>query len=109
MVDLSNNSLTIGSGITINAGAQYADLVSEGSQINVEGAVADNPPTSTLYTYGVNHNTRAMFQDLANYSVKLTQSGDSLRQVLDDWAQYGALAANVASIRSRLAVTYSII
>jgi hypothetical protein len=36
-----------------------------------------------------------------------TQSGDSLRQVLDDWAQYGALAADVASIRSRRAVTYN--
>ena len=37
--------------------------------------------------------------------MQLTQSGDSLRQVLNDWVQYGDLAANVASIRSRLAVT----
>jgi hypothetical protein len=42
---------------------------------------------------------------LIDGSVQLTQSGDSLQQVLADWVQYGALAANVASIRSRLAVT----
>jgi hypothetical protein len=36
--------------------------------------------------------------------VQLTQSGDSLAQVLRDWTQYGATAANVASIRSRLKV-----
>jgi hypothetical protein len=66
VVDLSNNSLTIGPGITINAGAQFADLVSEGSQINVEGTVEDNTTTSTFTTYGVDHITNQMFQDLAN-------------------------------------------
>jgi hypothetical protein len=35
----------------------------------------------------------------------LTQSGDSLQQVVADWVQYGDTGANVASIRSRLAVT----
>jgi hypothetical protein len=44
---------------------------------------------------------------LIDGSVQLTQSGDSLRQVLDDWILYGNQAANVASIRSRLAVTYN--
>jgi Ca2+-binding RTX toxin-like protein len=44
---------------------------------------------------------------LIDGSVQLTQSGDSLRQVLDDWIKYGAQAANVASIRSRLIVTYN--
>lgn len=38
-------------------------------------------------------------------SVQLTHSGDSLRQVLDDWIAYGAHAANVADIRSRPLVT----
>jgi hypothetical protein len=64
--NLSNNSLTFGPGITISAGAQYADLVSQGSQINVEGTVEDNTATSTLYTYGENFNTFTVFQDLAN-------------------------------------------
>ena len=35
--------------------------------------------------------------------VQMTQSGDSLRLVPNDWIQYGAAATNVASIRSRLA------
>jgi RTX calcium-binding nonapeptide repeat (4 copies) len=44
---------------------------------------------------------------LIDGSVSLARSGDSLRQVLSDWTQFGALAANVADIRSRLAVTYN--
>jgi hypothetical protein len=32
---------------------------------------------------------------------------DSLEQVLEDWVQYGDLASDVASIRSRLDVTYN--
>jgi hypothetical protein len=39
--------------------------------------------------------------------VQLTQTGDSLRQVLDDWIQNGSQPANVASIRSRLRVTFN--
>jgi RTX calcium-binding nonapeptide repeat (4 copies) len=66
VVDMSNKSLTIGSGITIDAGAQFADLVSEVSQINVEGTVIDNTPTSIFNTYGQNQTTGALFQDLAN-------------------------------------------
>ncbi len=40
--------------------------------------------------------------------MQLTQSGDSLRRVLDDWIPYGAQVGNVASIRSRLSTTYNI-
>jgi hypothetical protein len=43
---------------------------------------------------------------LIDGSVQLTQSGDSLRQMLDDyWIAYGDQAASVADIRSRLLVT----
>jgi hypothetical protein len=66
LVNLSNNSLTIGAGITINASARFDGLVSEASQINVLGTVEDNTANSTLYTYGIDHNTGAMFQDLVN-------------------------------------------
>ncbi len=37
--------------------------------------------------------------------MQLTQPGDSLGQVLSDWATYGAMTVNVASIRARLHVT----
>jgi len=42
---------------------------------------------------------------LIDGSAQLTQSGDTLRQVLNDWMLYGDTAANVASFRTRLAVT----
>jgi Ca2+-binding RTX toxin-like protein len=42
---------------------------------------------------------------LIDGSVSLTQSGDSLGHVLNEWMQSGAAAA--ASIRSELAVTYN--
>jgi Ca2+-binding RTX toxin-like protein len=42
---------------------------------------------------------------LIDGSVQLTQSGDSLRQVLDDWIANGDQAANVANLRARLSVT----
>jgi hypothetical protein len=44
---------------------------------------------------------------LIDGSVSLTMSGDTLRQVINDWMTYGTAAANVASIRARLAVTYN--
>jgi Ca2+-binding RTX toxin-like protein len=42
---------------------------------------------------------------LIDGSVTLTQAGDSLSQILNDWTTYGATASNIASIRARLAVT----
>jgi hypothetical protein len=44
---------------------------------------------------------------LIDGGVQLTQSGDSLRQVLDDWSANGDQAVNVDSIRARLLVTYN--
>jgi hypothetical protein len=68
LVNLSDGSLTIGAGITINAGALSAVIASEGSQVNVLGTVKDDTAMSTLYTYGVDPNTGQAFQDLANFS-----------------------------------------
>jgi len=42
---------------------------------------------------------------LIDGSVQLTQSGDSLVQILADWTDFGSQPNNVASIRSRLQVT----
>jgi hypothetical protein len=68
MVNLSDGGLTIGPGITIDAGALSVDIASEGSQINVLGTVKDDTAMSTLYTYGINPNTGQVFQDLANFN-----------------------------------------
>jgi hypothetical protein len=99
VVDLSNIGVTIGPGITINAGARYSYLVSEGSQINVEGTVEDNTPTSTLYTYGVNHNTYAMFQDLANINGGTLTGGTWEFSNGATWRTDGAdITANAANL-----------
>jgi Ca2+-binding RTX toxin-like protein len=80
-----NNVVVTGNGNNINAGngdnliaaglGQHAIQVGNGSNILIDG------------------------------SVTLVQSGDSLQHVLNDWVTHGASVANVASIRSRLAVT----
>ena len=44
---------------------------------------------------------------LIDGAATLTQPGDSLRQVLQDWKANGASAANVDDIRARLLVTYN--
>jgi hypothetical protein len=99
VVDLSNNSLTIGPGITINAGAQFAELISDGSQINVQGTVEDNTATSTLYTYGVNHNTNEVFQDLANLNGGTLTGGTWEFSNGATWRTDGAdITANAANL-----------
>ena len=55
--NLSNTSLTVGPGITINAAAHLSYFVAERSQTSVLGTVEDNTASSTLYTYGDNFNT----------------------------------------------------
>lgn len=99
VVDLSNKSLIIGPGITINAGARFADLVSEASQINVQGTVEDNTATSTLYTYGVDHNTHQMFQDLANLNGGTLTGGTWEFSNGATWRTDGAdITANAANL-----------
>jgi hypothetical protein len=66
--NLSNTSLTIAPGITINAAAHLSYFVAERSQTNMLGTVVDDTPNSTLYTYGDNFNTGTPFQSLANLS-----------------------------------------
>jgi hypothetical protein len=100
VVNLSNIGLTIGPGITINAGARYADLVSEGSQINVQGTVEDSTATSTLYTYGVDHNTHQMFQDLANLNGGTLTGGTWEFSNGATWRTDGAdITSNAANLR----------
>jgi hypothetical protein len=44
---------------------------------------------------------------LIDGAVTLVRSGDSLRQVLDDWMANGAAPSNVDDIRARLLVSYN--
>jgi hypothetical protein len=73
------NSVSVGDGDNLIAGGTGASSIRAGSGSNI----------------------------LVDGDVRLTRAGDTLRQVLSDWVQYGAAAANVADIRSRLGVTYN--
>jgi hypothetical protein len=118
------NTITLGDGndnVTAGNGANTVTLgngndntrVGNGNNVVVEGNGNDNITAGNgdnLIVAGLGHHSVQVGSGsniLIDGIVKLTQSDDSLRQVLDDWAQYGALAADVASIRSRLAVTYN--
>jgi Ca2+-binding RTX toxin-like protein len=119
-----NNTVTLGDGndhvelgngnntVTLGNGNDHTS-VGDGNNVVVEGNGNDKITAGNgdnLIVAGLGQHTVTAGNGsniLIDGSVQLTQSGDSLRQVLDDWVQYGDLAANVASIRSRLAVTYN--
>jgi len=125
-VSLGNgsNTVTLGNGndhVRLGNGDNTVSLgngndnttVGNGNNVVVEGNGNDSITAGNgdnLIVAGLGHHSVQAGSGsniLIDGSVKLTQSGDSLRQVLDDWEQYGALAADVASIRSRLSVTYN--
>jgi len=118
------NTMTLGNGndiVTLGNGANTVTLgngndntiVGNGNNVVVEGNGSDNIVAGNgdnLIVAGLGKHAVLAGNGsniLIDGSVQLTKSGDSLRQVLNDWAQYGALSTNVASIRSRLAVTYN--
>jgi hypothetical protein len=97
--NLSNSSLTIGPGITINAGARRSYLVAERSQTNVLGTVEDNTSSSTLYTYGENFNTFTPFQSLANLNGGTLTGGTWEFSNGATWRTYGAdITTNAANL-----------
>jgi hypothetical protein len=97
--NLSNSSLTIGPGITINAAARYSLFVAERSQTNVLGTVEDNTSSSTLFTYGVNTNTFTPFQSLANLNGGTLTGGKWEFSNGAAWRTYGAdITTNAANL-----------
>ena len=101
-----NNTVTLGNG-------NDSVRLGNGNNVVVEGNGNDEVTVGNgdnLIVAGLGHHVVRAGNGsniLIDGSVQLTQSGDSLQQVLDDWVEYGDLAADVASIRSRLAVTYN--
>jgi hypothetical protein len=97
--NLSNTSLTIGPGITINAAAHLSYFVAERSQTNVLGTVEDNTASSTLYTYGMNFNTFTPFQSLANLNGGTLTGGTWEFSNGATWRTYGAdITTNTANL-----------
>jgi hypothetical protein len=90
-------TVTLGNGNNVVVGGTGNNTVKTGNGNNllVGGLGHDN------LRVGKGHNI------LIDGSVQLSQSGDSLDQVLSDWVQGGSGAANAAALRGRLLVTYN--
>jgi Ca2+-binding RTX toxin-like protein len=121
---LGNNTVTLGNGndnVSLGSGANTVmvgngndninagngnNVISEGNgNDNISAGNGDNLIVAGLGQHNVNVGNGSNI--LIDGSVQLTQSGDTLGQVLADWIQYGNQAANVASIRSRMHVTFN--
>jgi Ca2+-binding RTX toxin-like protein len=110
-----NDNVTLGNGgntVTLGNGNDNVQA-GNGNNVVVTGNGNDNILTgngNNLIAAGLGHHTVRAGNGrniLIDGSVQLTESGDSLRQVLDDWTQYGALTDDVANILARLKVTYN--
>jgi Ca2+-binding RTX toxin-like protein len=100
------NTVTVGNGNDhIKVGNGNNALVEGNGNDEIDAGNGNNLIVASLGRHAVDVGKGSNI--LIDGSVQLTQSGDSLRQVLDDWIEYGAQAANVASIRSRLSVMYN--
>jgi Ca2+-binding RTX toxin-like protein len=121
-----NNTITLGNGndkiqagignntITQGNGTDNVQL-GNGQNVVVEGNGTDNVQAgngNNLIVGGLGKHTIQVGNGsniLIDGSVQLTNSDDSLVQVLNDWTKYGATTANVASILARLRVTFNTI
>ncbi len=103
-----NNTVTVGNGNNDDVqvgGGNNVVVTGNGNNDYISAGNGDN-----LIAAGMGQHTVIAGNGsniLIDGAVTLTQSGDSLRQVLDDWMANGDTAANVASIRSRLQVSYN--
>jgi hypothetical protein len=101
-----NNTITLGNGNDTTTVGDGNNVIVEGNgHDSITAGNGDNLIVAGLgkHTVSAGNGSNILFDG----SLQLTQPGDSLRQVLNDWMQFGALSTNVASIRSRLAVTYN--
>ena len=101
-----NNTVTVGNGNdTVQLGNGNNVVVTGNGTDSIQAGNGDNLIVGGLGKHTIQAGNGSNI--LIDGSVQLTQSGDTLGQVLSDWIQYGASAANVASIRQRLSVTYN--
>jgi Ca2+-binding RTX toxin-like protein len=100
------NTVTVGNGNDhIHVGDGNNVVVEGNGDDDIDAGNGDNLIVAGLGRHAVDVGKGSNI--LIDGSVQLTQSGDALRQVLDDWIEYGAQAVTVASIRSRLIVMYN--
>jgi hypothetical protein len=108
-----NDQVVLGDGsnvVTVGNGNDHTS-VGDGNNVVVEGNGNDKVSAGNgdnLIVAGLGHHTVSAGNGsniLIDGSVQLSQSGDTLQQVLEDWVLHGK--SYVANIRSRLAVTYN--
>jgi Ca2+-binding RTX toxin-like protein len=101
-----NNTVTLGNGNdNVQVGNGNSVVVTGNGHNTITAGNGNNLIAAGLGQHTVQAGNGSNI--LIDGSVQLTSSSDSLGQVLADWASKGASAANVSSIRSRLAVTYN--
>ena len=99
-----NNTVTVGNGNdNVQVGNGNNVVVTGNGNDNFQAGNGDNLIAAGLGKHNVQVGNGSNI--LIDGSVALTNSSDSLRQVLNDWMTFGA--ADAARIRSRLAVTYN--
>jgi subtilase family serine protease len=99
-----NNTVTLGNGNdNVQLGNGNNVVVTGNGNNTIQAGNGDNLIAAGLGQHAVQVGNGSNI--LIDGSVSLTQSGDSLGHVLNEWIQSGAAAA--ASIRSELAVTYN--
>jgi hypothetical protein len=103
-----NNTITLGNGNDVVQLGSGNNVVVTGKGNNtIQAGNGDNLIAAGLgqHTVQVGNGSNILIDG----TVTLTQSGDSLRQVLTDWISYlpTPTQANIANIRSRLHMTYN--
>ena len=94
-----NNTVTLGNGRdTVRVGNGANVVVTGNGRDDIQAGNGNNLIVAGLGDHTVQAGKGSNI--LMDGSVQLSQSGDSLRQVLDDWIQYGDQASNVDSIRA---------
>ena len=99
-----SNAVTVGNGNdNIHLGNGNNVVVEGNGNDNIQAGNGDNLIVGGLgkHTIQVGNGSNILIDG----SVQLTQSGDSLAQVLSDWALYGA--SDATDLRARLHVTYN--
>jgi Ca2+-binding RTX toxin-like protein len=101
-----NNQITLGNGTdTVRLGGGNNLVVGGTGNDTIKAGKGDN-----LLIGGLGHDSLTAGNGsniLIDGSVQLTQSSDSLAQVLGHWVQSGLSTSNVAAIRAALQVTYN--
>jgi uncharacterized repeat protein (TIGR03803 family) len=101
-----NNTVTLGNGNdNVMTGSGNNVIVTGNGTDRITAGNGDNLIAAGLGQHTIQAANGSNI--LIDGSAELTNSSDSLRQVLTDWVLGGDTAANVANIRSRLRVTFN--